>query len=66
MRFMTPWMLEDRKLSEPAFIVRRYTPTTQSFFPAKKPAFFSTLSAMTSLRVRLDSTMAEIRFSGTS
>ena len=53
------------KLSELDFIVSLYTPTTHDS-SGEKFAILSTFSAMTSFLVRLDSTMAEIRFSGTS
>ena len=59
MRFMMPWMLDERKLSEPAFMISRNTPTTRG-----RLAMIS--SAMKSLRVVLESTMARIRFCGTS
>ncbi|MNY75153.1 hypothetical protein D3C86_2143550 [compost metagenome] len=58
-RFMMPWMLDERKLSEPAFMIRRYTPTVLGCLRRM-------LSAMKSLRVVFDCTIAWIRFCGTS
>ena len=67
-RFMMPRTELARKLSEPAFMVRRYTPTTGSFTPEYTSSFtrLSASSATKSLRVRLDSTIVSIRFRGTS
>ena len=59
MRFMTPWIEEERKLSEPAFMTRRKIPTR-----------FGSLAMMSeaikSLRTVLESTMAWMRVCGTS
>ena len=64
--FMTPWMEDALKFSEFDFIVRRYTPTTMSLaFSSSNPAIRNTLSAMKPFLVLLDSTIADIRFSGT-
>ena len=57
-RFMMPWTELSRKLSEPAFITSRCTPTTRG-------CLATIWSAITSLRVRFDSTTAAIRFCGT-
>ena len=57
-RFMIPWIELSRKLSDPAFITSRCTPTQ-----AGRRAMIR--SAITSLRVRFDSTTAAIRFCGT-
>ncbi len=67
-RFMTPWIELARKLSEFDFIARRYTPTTGLSLPAytRSHTVCRTSSATKSLRVRMASTMASIRYCGTS
>ena len=67
-RFMTPWIELAWKLLEFDFIARRYTPTTSLSLPAytRSHAICRTPSATKSLWVRLASTMASVRFCGTS
>ena len=60
--------LDARKLSEPVFIVRRYTSTVGVGVPkcTSSATRESTWSATKSLRVRLASTIASIRLWGAS
>ena len=57
-RFMIPWMLELRKLSDPSFITRRYIPTTCG-------SRRRTSRAMKSFRVVFESTIDWISVCGT-
>lgn len=67
-RFMMPCTELAGKLPEPVFMVRRYTPTMGASTPEHTSSFtrLRTSSATKSLRVRLDSTIASMRFCGTS
>ena len=65
---MMPRTKDARKLSEPLFMVRRQTPAVDITAPEHTSPFpqASTPSATWSFLVRLDSTMASMRFWETS